>query len=214
VLWIAYIGDIWKRNCWRQWHERHATVTLGGATVLALATLGSATRNRSNPICVAHRHLKIIDCLTARVFVVSTVNGRSKKKKPILRCASSGHINKIKQSIFAPSISMVLHHPRWPRQVQWWLLCVTVIGHRQLMSAHQLSMVMWCCLSLLLAVLLQAGLRFIHICDVDLAILLSDVISIETLLSFQIATAGDSDKQVMFSSLCKHHFTLWQSSLI
>jgi hypothetical protein len=30
---------------------------------------------------VVHRHLKIVDCLTARVFFVSTVNGRSKKKK-------------------------------------------------------------------------------------------------------------------------------------
>ncbi len=28
------------------------TVTLGGATVLALATLGGVTRNRNNPICV------------------------------------------------------------------------------------------------------------------------------------------------------------------
>jgi hypothetical protein len=28
-----------------------------------------------------HRHLKIIDCLTARVFFVSIVNGCSKKKK-------------------------------------------------------------------------------------------------------------------------------------
>jgi hypothetical protein len=40
---------------------------------------------------------------------------------------------------------------------------------------------------------------------VGLAISLSDAISIETLLSFQIATAGNSDKQVMFSGLCKHH---------
>jgi hypothetical protein len=40
---------------------------------------------------------------------------------------------------------------------------------------------------------------------VSLAILLSDAISLETLLSFQIATAGDSDKQVMFSHLCEHH---------
>ncbi len=57
-----------------------------------------------------HRHLKIIDCLTAHVFFISTVNGRSKKKKekkPILHCASSGHINKLEQSIFAPSISMI-----------------------------------------------------------------------------------------------------------
>ncbi len=28
-----------------------------------------------------HRHLKIIDCLMAHVFFISTVNGRSKKKK-------------------------------------------------------------------------------------------------------------------------------------
>jgi len=42
---------------------------------------------------------------------------------------------------------------------------------------------------------------------VGLTILLSDAISIETFLSFQIAIAGDSDKLVMFSCLCKHHFT-------
>jgi hypothetical protein len=36
-------------------------------------------------------------------------------------------------------------------------------------------------------------LRFIHTCDVDLAISLSDAISIEIFPSFQIATAGDSD---------------------
>ncbi len=55
-----------------------------------------------------HRHLKIIDCVTAHVFFISTVNGRSKKKekKPIMSCTSSGHINKLKQSIFAPLISM------------------------------------------------------------------------------------------------------------
>ncbi len=28
-----------------------------------------------------HRHLRIIDCLTARVFFISTVNGRSKKQQ-------------------------------------------------------------------------------------------------------------------------------------
>ncbi len=48
-----------------------------------------------------HRHLRIIDCLTARVFFISTVKGRSKKKKPIMSCASSGHITKVKQSVFA-----------------------------------------------------------------------------------------------------------------
>jgi hypothetical protein len=44
----------------------------------------------------------------AHVFFISTVNGRSKKKekKPIVSCARSGHINKLKQSIFAPSTSM------------------------------------------------------------------------------------------------------------
>ncbi len=39
----------------------------------------------------------------------------------------------------------------------------------------------------------------------SLAILLSDAISLESLLSFQIPSAGDSNKQVMFSRLCKHH---------
>ncbi len=28
-----------------------------------------------------HRHLKIIDCLTGRVFFISTVNGHSKKRR-------------------------------------------------------------------------------------------------------------------------------------
>ncbi len=41
-LWIIYIGKVCKRNSQRQRHE----------TVLALATLGDVTRNRSNPICV------------------------------------------------------------------------------------------------------------------------------------------------------------------
>ncbi len=53
-----------------------------------------------------HRHLKNIDCLTARtaclVCFISTVNGHSKKKKekkPIMRGTSSDHITKLKQSI-------------------------------------------------------------------------------------------------------------------
>jgi hypothetical protein len=55
-----------------------------------------------------HRHLKIIDCLTVRVFFISTVNVRSKKKKRSLFCAAlvAGTIDKLEQSIFAPSISM------------------------------------------------------------------------------------------------------------
>ncbi len=56
-----------------------------------------------------YRHLKIIDCLTAHVFFISTVNGCSKKKKKRrLFCAAlvAGTINKLQQSIFAPSISM------------------------------------------------------------------------------------------------------------
>ncbi len=49
-----------------------------------------------------HRHLKIIDCLTARVSFIRTVNGRSKKKKKrSLFCAAlvAGTINKLEQSI-------------------------------------------------------------------------------------------------------------------
>jgi len=46
---IIYIGDICLQNCRQQ---RHATVTLGNVSELALATLGGATRNRNNPICV------------------------------------------------------------------------------------------------------------------------------------------------------------------
>jgi hypothetical protein len=41
-LWIVYIGEVCKQNCWRQRHE----------TVLAFATLGDTTRNRNNSICV------------------------------------------------------------------------------------------------------------------------------------------------------------------
>ena len=42
-------------------------------------------------------------------MLCSTVNSRSKKnreKKPVLSCASSGHITTLKQSIFGLSISM------------------------------------------------------------------------------------------------------------
>ncbi len=62
----------------------------------------------SGGVGVDHRHLKIIDCLTARIFFISTVNGRSKKKKRSLFCAAlvAGTINKLEQSIFAPLISM------------------------------------------------------------------------------------------------------------
>jgi hypothetical protein len=41
---------------------------------------------------------------------------------------------------------------------------------------------------------LKASLRFVYTRDLDLAISPSDAISIEFLPSFQIATAGDSDK--------------------
>jgi len=47
---------------------------------------------------------------------------------------------------------------------------------------------------------------FIHTRNLDLAILPSNVISIEILTSFQIAIAGNSDN--MFSCLCKYHFKL------
>ncbi len=50
-------------------------------------------------------------------------------------------------------------------------------------------------------------LRFVYTRDLDLAILLSDAISIEILPSFQIATVANSNKHVMFYGLCKHHLT-------
>jgi hypothetical protein len=48
----------------------------------------------------------------ARVFFISTVNGRSKKKekKPILRCASSGH-NKQTWAIFFCAFDIYGKHP-------------------------------------------------------------------------------------------------------
>jgi len=42
------------------------------------------------------------------------------------------------------------------------------------------------------------SLRFIHTRDVDLAISLSDAISIDIFPSFQIATTGDSDNILCF----------------
>ncbi len=57
-------------------------------------------------VAFPHRHLRNIDCIMARtaclVCFISTVNGRSKKKKeknPIMSGASSGHTTKLKQSI-------------------------------------------------------------------------------------------------------------------
>ncbi len=60
--------------------------------VLSLATLGNETKNRNDPMSLTppkvakagsylHRHLRNIDCLMARVFFISTVNGRSKKRR-------------------------------------------------------------------------------------------------------------------------------------
>jgi len=71
-------------------------------------TLNNFSRIIPVQITLDHRHLKIIDCLTAHVFLISTVNGCSKKKKRSLFCAAlvAGTINKLEQSIFAPSISM------------------------------------------------------------------------------------------------------------
>ncbi len=69
-----------------------------------------ALKNVNNCLYNNHRHLKIIDCLRSALFaslVLKTVASEKEEKKPILSCASSGHINKLKQSIFAPSISMI-----------------------------------------------------------------------------------------------------------
>jgi hypothetical protein len=41
-------------------------------------------------------------------LVLQTAAAKKKEKKPIMLCASSGHINKLEQSIFAPSVSMGL----------------------------------------------------------------------------------------------------------
>jgi hypothetical protein len=58
----------------------------------------------------AHRHLSNIDCLMAHtaclVCFISTINGRSKKKKRLSlgrTGASSGHITNLKQSILEAS---------------------------------------------------------------------------------------------------------------
>jgi hypothetical protein len=51
-----------------------------------------------------HRHLKIIKCLRPALFVslvLKTAAAEKEEKKPILSCASSGHKNKLKQSILA-----------------------------------------------------------------------------------------------------------------
>jgi hypothetical protein len=57
----------------------------------------------SNTCYSIHRHLSNIDCLMARtaclVCFISTVNGRSKKKKPWKIGASSRHITNLKQSM-------------------------------------------------------------------------------------------------------------------
>jgi hypothetical protein len=54
-------------------------------------------------LCTLHRHLSNLDCLTVcttcLVCFISTVNGRSQKKKPIKTGPSSGHITNLKQSI-------------------------------------------------------------------------------------------------------------------
>ncbi len=53
--------------------------------------------------CFEHRHISNIDCLAAHtaclVCFISTVNGRSEKKKPIKTGASSRHITNLRQSI-------------------------------------------------------------------------------------------------------------------
>ncbi len=49
---------------------------------------GKGLKVTKTDVSLIHRHLKIIDCLTARVFFISTVNDRSKKKKRSLFCAA------------------------------------------------------------------------------------------------------------------------------
>jgi len=60
-----------------------------------------------------------------------------KEKKPIASCASSGHINKLKQSIFAPSISMVVALPKEPRQLQ----PLTALANARMLTGDNLKVV-------------------------------------------------------------------------
>ncbi len=52
-------------------------------------------------------------------------------------------------------------------------------------------------------------IELIYIRDVGLAILLSDAISIENFLSFQIAIATASNKYLLLSRLCKYHLLMY-----
>ncbi len=70
------------------------TYTCANANIVCMYVCIYVCMHVSMFVCKYHRHLRNIDCLTARVFFISTVNGCSKKKKPIMSCASSGHINK------------------------------------------------------------------------------------------------------------------------
>ncbi len=60
-----------------------------------------------------------MECTAFLVCFISTVNGRSKKKKekkPIMSGASSGHITKLKQSILLRCLCSKLTHWYRPNQ--------------------------------------------------------------------------------------------------
>jgi hypothetical protein len=94
----------WLLGCWL---GRRCTWVQCYETFYFLHRIGRKSQSICNfQVCSTHRHLKIIDCLTARVFFISTVNGRSKKRSLFCAALVAGTINKLEQSIFAPSISM------------------------------------------------------------------------------------------------------------
>jgi len=91
----------WRYLTWKFGQSLWSSLPLDVSLLMLFNTNVDHCINRA-PKCANHRHLKIIDCLTARVFFISTVNSRSKKKKKrSLFCAAlvAGTINKLEQSI-------------------------------------------------------------------------------------------------------------------
>jgi hypothetical protein len=80
------------------WHKGRWQDRVTVSALLALVTLGDTAH-----VGYLHRHLRIIDCLMActacLVCFISTA--KKEEKKAIMGCASSRHITKLKQSIFA-----------------------------------------------------------------------------------------------------------------
>jgi hypothetical protein len=95
----------WKRNMIRPSTNLQAVAKSCGSILWQHSGWGGFVEHLSR----AHRHLRYIDCITARtaclVCFISTVNSRSKRKRKeaclltIKIGASSRHITKLKQSL-------------------------------------------------------------------------------------------------------------------